>query len=59
MIGPLALVEDILARIALRGGRAVVQRLRRTDAMLRDSGAYLDKAWSAGGAASRTLKARL
>jgi DNA-binding MurR/RpiR family transcriptional regulator len=52
MVGPLALVENILARIALRGGRAIVERLRRTDAMLADAGAYLDEAWIKGAAAS-------
>lgn len=58
MIGALALVEDILARVATRGGRAVVQRLRRTDAMLRDAGAYLDEAWSDGSVATRKPTAR-
>ena len=38
MVGPLALVEDILARLALSGGPSVVQRLRRTDAMMREAG---------------------
>lgn len=57
MVGPLALVEDILARLALRGGPAVVTRLRRTDAMLRESGAYLDKAWVVSPPASRRTSA--
>lgn len=58
MVGPLALVEDILARLALIGGPSVVQRLRRTDAMLREAGAYLDKAWIANPPASRRSRAR-
>ncbi|HEX4883746.1 MAG TPA: MurR/RpiR family transcriptional regulator [Casimicrobiaceae bacterium] len=46
MVGPLALVETVLATLAVRGGAPVVARLRRTDAMLRDAGAYLDASWN-------------
>jgi DNA-binding MurR/RpiR family transcriptional regulator len=46
MVGPLALAEAALAAMALRGGADVVARLRRTDAMLRDAGAYLDASWN-------------
>ncbi len=46
MVGPLALVEAVLASVAARGGADVVARLRHTDAMLRAAGAYLDASWN-------------
>jgi DNA-binding MurR/RpiR family transcriptional regulator len=37
-----ALVERVMAEVALKGGKPVVQRLREREALLRETGAYWD-----------------
>lgn len=46
MMGALALAEILVARLAVSGGRAVIQRLERTDDALREAGAYWDASWT-------------
>jgi DNA-binding MurR/RpiR family transcriptional regulator len=53
MVGALALAEILVARLAASGGRAVIARLERTDAALRDGGAYWDGSWTRFPAADR------
>jgi DNA-binding MurR/RpiR family transcriptional regulator len=43
MVGALALAELLVARLAASGGRAVINRLQRTDEALREAGAYFDE----------------
>jgi len=38
--------EILVARPAASGGRAVIQRLERTDDALREAGAYWDASWT-------------